>query len=320
MKSLKVKNVGWKAFFQSSSNKSLTYHDWPDFSITDNQILPTVSNRSTPLNLLIYNRVPKCGSTTVLHIIHQCEWKNHFRVRTGPFNKFEKTVATEAKILLKLYQATHAQKISALVYHSHTYLLDARKFGIGQDLRPNLINVIREPLERQLSRIYYNYSRMLMTNQTVESFDLEHCLQNSNHSSCQLTPYDLQICFFAGSVPPCLGTILDSDRHELLQIAKWHVEHDYSVVGLTSQMDKNFQLFELFLPRFFNGASFIYKNESSYGENGEIRQNETPNKPKQVMTDTIKSLLLSHHEMMLELEFYQFVQQRFELQVKKYLT
>jgi hypothetical protein len=318
MKSLKVKNVGWKAFFQSSLKKSLTYHDWPDISITDNQILPTVSNRSTPLNLLIYNRVPKCGSTTVMYILHRCKVKNKFRVKTGPINKFEKTIAKEAKILLTLYQAPHCQNISAMVYHSQTYLLDARKFGIAPDLRPNLINVIREPLERQLSRIYNTYSRMPLNNQTVENFDLEHCLRNQ--SSCQLKPYNLQICFFAGSVPPCLGTILDSDRHELLQIAKWHVEHDYSVVGLTSQMDKNFQLFELLLPKFFNGASFIYKNELSYRENGEIRENETPNKPKQAMTDTIKSLLLSHHEMMLELEFYHFVQQRFELQVKKYLT
>jgi hypothetical protein len=38
------------------------------------------------------------------------------------------------------------------------------------------------------------------------------------------------------------------------------------------------------------------------------------------MTNTIRSILLSHHEMTLELEFYSFVQQRFELQVKKYLT
>jgi hypothetical protein len=101
-----------------------------------------------------------------------------------------------------------------------------------------------------------------------------------------------------------------------LKIAKWHIEHDYSVVGFTHQMENNFQLFEIFVPRFFNGASNIFKNESSHAEGW---QNETPIKPKQLMTDIIRSLLLNYHEMMLELEFYHFVQQRFELQANKYL-
>ena len=42
------------------------------------EIRATAGNRSTPMNVLIYNAVPKCGSTTVSSILEKFGHKLHF--------------------------------------------------------------------------------------------------------------------------------------------------------------------------------------------------------------------------------------------------
>ena len=75
---------------------------------------------------------------------------------------------------------------------------------------------------------------------------------------CELYPYELQVCFFAGVNGPCSPAESLTTQAEMKlasQMAKFHLENAYSVVGLQSNLYETFLLFEHYLPRFFKGAA-----------------------------------------------------------------
>ena len=46
--------------------------------LTNAVILPSVKNITRNSHFMIYNRIPKCGSTTALTIMRRLAWKNGF--------------------------------------------------------------------------------------------------------------------------------------------------------------------------------------------------------------------------------------------------
>ena len=62
------------------------------------------------------------------------------------------------------------------------------------------------------------------------------------------------------------------------QVAKWNVERSYSVVGITSHLDISIKVMEDYLPRFFSGASSIYKKLIALNNSKIAFNNWTPNK------------------------------------------
>ena len=53
-----------------------------NLTMTD-RVLASSQNRTVQSNILIYNRVPKCASTTMQNILHYLANKNHFRIGTS---------------------------------------------------------------------------------------------------------------------------------------------------------------------------------------------------------------------------------------------
>ena len=107
----------------------------------------------------------------------------------------------------------------------------------------------------------------------------------------------------------------------LTQVAKWHVEKYYSVVGIVEEMDLSLKVMEKYLPKFFLNATAIYRKEIVSDLNGDLIQklsgtNLISNKnplSKKVKEET--RLNLMHHPVFkLEYEFYEFVRQRLHIQ------
>ena len=51
---------------------------------------------------------------------------------------------------------------------------------------------------------------------------------------CAFHPWQMQVCFFAGSCQACdkmNGLINEMDMHEMAQLAKIHIENSFSVVS-----------------------------------------------------------------------------------------
>ena len=84
------------------------------------------------------------------------------------------------------------------------------------------------------------------------------------------------------------------------------MEAYYSLVGMTNDLDRYFELLEVLLPSFFAGASSIFKNE---------HRNKNSHAP--IKSSTMKAML-KIPAIQAEFEFYHFVQQRFEQLYSKY--
>ena len=193
-------------------------------------------------------------------------------------------------------------------FHSHTYFINFDQYGVDESIQPTLINMIRKPVSMQVSRIFWDY--YLEHGQDPEklkqNFNLTQCLIR-NQYYCRFQATQLQICFFAGSGPPCSHVkIEDGEVNEVLQLAKYNVERHYAVVGLTERLNETLVLLEAYLPRFFRGISAIYKESDGIAIN--VR-------PFEAAASQLEQNLIRDHPMIrMELDFYDFVKQRFDKQ------
>ena len=61
----------------------------------------------------------------------------------------------------------------------------------------------------------------------------------------------LQITYFCGSAIDCQ----QAGNFEVIQRAKYNVDAYYSVIGLSHDLKRSFQLLEVLLPAFFKGKT-----------------------------------------------------------------
>ena len=114
----------------------------------------------------------------------------------------------------------------------------------------------------------------------------------------------LQLTYFCGSAPICK----DGRNFDTLQRAKFNVEAYYSVVGMSHDLKRSFELFEVFLPAFFSNVKSVYQEE--------IRLNKNVYAPmKNTTLDTLRKI----PAIQMELDFYSFLHQRFELQYEQFI-
>ncbi len=177
--------------------------------------MPSASNRSQKGLIVVYNRVPKCASTTVLsyfmkhsRFLHHVTTINDCKKGLDNFFKkinylsipvshehFQYSTQEEIKLLARLY----SYNFTAFIYVDHLYFyintkhkqnarfssmcsffIDVhKKYGVPKDFVPSWINVIREPVQRTISRIFYIHK--LQHQQHITNVQLETCLQDEAH-------------------------------------------------------------------------------------------------------------------------------------------
>ena len=113
---------------------------------------------------------------------------------------------------------------------------------------------------------------------------------------------------------------------EALQAAKFNLEKHYAVVGLASDLEMSLAVMESYLPRYFSGAVSIYRRlpKTEFGQ--EFRSNEAAVVVANA-SDAVKAVASAAHpsslliiskeanailsrNMSLEIDFYNFAQQR----------
>jgi len=115
---------------------------------------------------------------------------------------------------LTLYQLNS----SSWMYQLSSYYINFYAYDIPQKLQPNLIALARDPIDRQWDR---------MKNSNVNT-------TKCSEEFCAFHPWQMQVCFFAGSCQACdkmNGLINEMDMHEMAQLAKIHIENSFSVVS-----------------------------------------------------------------------------------------
>ena len=102
--------------------------------------------------VVLYNRVPKTGSTSFMKIVYDLTISNEF-------NTFYINVSASNRVMHLADQTSFVRNVTAWLkarpafYHGHLPFLNFAKFG--SSLRPVYINIIRDPLDRMVSFYYF---------------------------------------------------------------------------------------------------------------------------------------------------------------------
>ena len=234
---------------------------------------------SPPPLVVVYNRYPKSGSTTMRALIEGLGKVHGFAVADlKPVGAWMQEHALSPGVELKRrlpflppVMASPEEVIQRLLAHG------APAMVIGHfpypanvtDARVAFINLVREPVEHCVSNYYYSIKlgRLNTTN------SLEDCVAATGAAAVAAASPSLCTCSWFGSIPylsgdAWLGTddswlgnkrfSLDRARRaELLARAKENVDERYAVVGILPEIAAFVARLEALLPQFFGGAGAL---------------------------------------------------------------
>ncbi|CAH1772754.1 unnamed protein product [Owenia fusiformis] len=265
----------------------------------------TVEERMTPFKiyseanrkLVFYNRMPKCGSRTMLTL---------FQKRNHVFELTETDIFDERQLNEKeLYEYVHSFKKSSKkqLRERHLHFVNFERYGLKQ---PIYINLIREPFEQALSRYYYHFERGLVKKQLkgrkIQTF--EECVVNNLNSSlpikgCVFSSREY-VLWFCGHDEAC--SYMDYG----LAKAKRNIEKYYMLIGLTEEYAETLQALELMLPSYFKGMGKIDTNAT--------KKHKIPSSKK--IRPSEKIIQLIKIRLGYNYEIYNFVKQKFHITLK----
>ncbi|KAK6619295.1 Heparin sulfate O-sulfotransferase [Polyplax serrata] len=256
--------------------------------------------------VVIYNRVPKTGSTSFVNIAYELCKKNHFKVLhinvTGNFHLL--SMKNQIKFV---HNITEWDAMKPALYHGHMAFIDFKKFRVEKT--PFYINIIRKPLDRLVSYYYFvrygdNYRPNLVRRKHGDKLSFDDCVAK-NLPDCSYDNMWLQIPFFCGHAAQCWET----GSPWALEEAKRNLVRNYFAVGVTEEMEEFIKLMEMILPRMFKGATQHYLN----GNRSHLRETTQKVMPSEATVRKIQSSKVWE----MEQEFYDFAYQQFKFNLRR---
>jgi dermatan/chondrotin sulfate uronyl 2-O-sulfotransferase UST len=219
-----------------------------------------ILNNSNDSPILVYNRVNKCGSSTLKVLIRELSKRNKFHCLDSNCMKGE--LHHNARELSPGQQERLVANLTRLprpsYYSEHFHNID----WPAHNLTVNLVNMIRDPIDRVVSH-FYHVEKIFFAGR--QSYLLDDCVL-SGAARCRVggspTPWgytgiEMALSFFCGQRPVCT----DPGSREALARALRAVETEYSVVGVLEQLNTTLAVMEALLPRWFLGASSLYQDQ-----------------------------------------------------------
>jgi len=281
---------------------------------------------------VIYNRVNKCGSTSMLRLLEDLGFRNNFALaglgmpKLRSFKELDK--ATFARFLC-------SENNPRMVFSRHLYFVDWSEFGCDIPY----FNLIRDPVERFISRYYFhrrNFIKFHSNNDLKDSIrkqlyrSVDECVIG-NHTEClysgimatgDYTDYrvhslenldldafsenysfrmDSQIPFFCGDSIDC--RTIGSD--EALKMAITNINTKFVTVGLLEEFDKSLIVMECKLNSFLKGLPARQKY-TQHHENKNTQQKRVSEQTRDILRARLK------HEYIL----YEYVRTRLDTQYR----
>lgn len=199
--------------------------------------------------ILVYNRIPKAGSTTMIKLVKELSQRNGFQV-----------------VIPRSYNYTAANIaiLDAIAAKRKTFIVNHFKFPeIFVDDEIGYINVMRHPVDRCISWYYYSryaHSYRTFALQKRGNDTLDECVSKPENERkvCLNCIQDVQARFFCGRADgKCQGAPLEY----VFERAKRNINLHY-FVGLAEAYEETVASLELAYPDFFKGAKEILAETS----------------------------------------------------------
>ncbi|XP_063588962.1 uncharacterized protein LOC134766136 [Penaeus indicus] len=235
-------------------------------------------------HVVIYNRVPKCASATMLRICLGLSKSNKFSFNNMRNLGKHKTKADQVKLAKWIFGRSFT---SRHFFFEHMSYFNFSRVGFWE---PTWINVVRHPVKRYISHYYFKGPKQT----------LDVCIGTGKcdfkHGKNRIPA---QISYFIGYNP--ISKLKLNAR--ALQMAKQVVERVFVVIGIQEELDNTLLVLQHLLPNFFGGATELeYKNW-----NIQASKPPTSNKTLAVLQRWLK----------VDIEFYEYLKQRFHKQLER---
>lgn len=273
------------------------------------QFFPKTLEKNDDDTVVIYNRVPKTGSTSFVGVAYDLCKKNNFKVLhiNITANRHIMSLNNQYKFAQNV---TKWDEVKPALYHGHMAFLNFDRLGASS--KPIFINLIRRPLDRLVSYYYFlrngdNYRPHLVRKKHGDKMTFDECVERGQ-PDCDPNNMWLQVPFFCGHAAECW----EPGNQWALDEAKRNLVNHYLLVGVTEQMLDFITVLEATLPRFFKGATEYYLNSNK----SHLRQTSSKIDPNILTIEKIQQSAIWK----MENELYEFAVEHFNFVKRKLLV
>nr|CAG4641800.1 EOG090X088H [Eurycercus lamellatus] len=250
--------------------------------------------------VLMYNRVPKTGSTSFMGLAYDLCSKNKFKVLHVNVTKNSHVMSLSDQLRFS-WNLSQWDAVKPAFYHGHLAYLDFSRFGAPP---PLFINILRQPLDRMVSYYYFlrygdDFRPHLVRKKQGNKMTFDDCV-NEGQAECDPNNLWLQVPFFCGHHADCWipGSTWAFEQ------AKTNLVNKYLLVGVTEQMEEFVAILEATLPLYFKGALQLYRQ----GSKSHLRKTNMKIPPKAETLARFRNSTVWQ----LESQFYEFALRHFE--------
>ncbi|RUS69100.1 hypothetical protein EGW08_023137 [Elysia chlorotica] len=250
--------------------------------------------------VIIYNRVPKTGSTSLAGVLYDLCTVNRYHVIHLNTSRNQRTLGLADQMRF-ITNITNWDTKKPAIYHGHLAFIDFSRFGVKQ--QPIYINMVREPLDRLISYYYFvrfgdDFRPYMKRRKAGDNESFDECVARAG-ADCDPRNLWVQIPYFCGHHADCW----EPGNEWALEEAKSNLLHHYLIVGITEELRSFLAVLEAALPRFFHGATALYNQ----GTKAHLRKTIKKYPPKPETLEKIKDSNIYR----MESEFYEFAVDHF---------
>ena len=195
---------------------------------------------------IIYNRVPKCGSSTMQVVMRRIARKIcAFALKTSEIYDNERPNAKELQRLVERLKSARAPWL----YDRHLHFIEFDRYNLSNVL---YINVVRRPVDRFFSEYYFHrFEHRKDMSKTRRHRTFEDCVKKRYSECSKLSAFQKgSVPYFCGQSEFCM-----EPSQAAVDRAKANINKYYGVVGLTEDIMHTFALLEQTSPHVFRNMT-----------------------------------------------------------------